>query len=189
MSIRNVFAALAPVVATLLASVLTPTRTLAQALPAGIGPGTYIQAGATFSTYQIDYGQRTLSGGSAFIDAHLYRRWGAEAEVRVLRLNEDEGVHENTFLIGPRYSILAHHLRPYAKFLVGRAEFYYPFNYAKGTYNVIAPGGGVDWHVPRSRLTVRVIDVEMQNWPGFSFGSLKPYGISTGIAIQVFHHE
>jgi hypothetical protein len=189
MTIRNVLSSLAPVIALFATVLATPARTVAQALPAGIGPGTYIQAGGTFSTYQIDYGQRYLSGGSAFVDAHLYRRLGAEAEVRLLKLNQDEGVHETTYLVGPRFSILAHHLRPYGKFLVGRAQFYYPFHYATGSYFVIAPGGGVDWHMPRSPITFRLIDVEMQNWPGFSFGSLKPYGISTGIAFTVFHHE
>jgi hypothetical protein len=167
----------------------TTPNASAQALPAGIGPGTYIQAGATFSTYQIQYGQRYLSGGSAFIDAHLYRRWGAEAEYRTLRLNEDEGVHESTFLVGPRFSVLAHHLRPYAKLMVGRAEFYYPFHYAKGSYFVVAPGGGIDWHIPHTRAALRVVDVEMQNWPGFSYGALKPYGISTGISFELFSPE
>ena len=164
----------------------TPSRAAAQAKYAGIGPGTYIQVGGTFSDYQIDYGQRSLGGAAVFVDAHLYRRIGAEAEVRTFRLNESAGVHETTYLIGPRFSFLAGRLRPYGKLLIGRGEFYYPFNYAKGSYFAIAPGGGVDWHIRQSKLTIRIVDVEIQNWPGFSFGALKPYGFSSGIAVRVF---
>ena len=157
----------------------------AQNEPAGIGPGTYIQLGATFSSYHLDYGQRQLGGASAFIDAHLYRRLGIEAEYKTLRLNEDEGVHDTTYLVGPRYSVFTGHLRPYAKFLVGRGTFYYPFGDAKGSYFVMAPGGGIDWHIARTRATVRVVDVEFQQWPGFSFGQLRQYGVSSGLAIRM----
>jgi hypothetical protein len=163
-----------------------PVRVLAQAEPAGLGPGSYVQIGASFSDYQIDYGQRRLGGADAFIDAHLYRRIGAEAEVRMLRLNEDEGVHSTTYLIGPRVSFLAGRFRPYTKLLIGRGEFYFPFHSAEGSYFVIAPGGGVDWHLARTRITVRLVDIELQQWPGFSFGAIRPYGVSSGVALRVF---
>ena len=162
------------------------TRVQAQAEPAGVGPGTYIQAGATFSSMQIDYGNRRLGGASAFVDAHLYRRIGAEAEVSTMRLNEDEGVHTNTYLIGPRVSFLAGRFRPYTKMMVGRGTFYFPFHYAQGSYFVYAPGGGIDWHVRRIPIAVRLVDVEFQQWPGFSFGPMHPYAISTGLAIRLF---
>jgi hypothetical protein len=157
----------------------------AQNLPAADGPGSYIQVGGNVSLYQIDYGQRELGGGAVYIDANLYRTIGVEAEARTLRLNEDAGTHEATYLVGPRYSLRMNRIRPYAKLLVGRGEFYYPFHYAQGSYFVVAPGAGVDWRISR-RLTVRVIDVELQDWPRFSFGPLKPYGISSGIAFRVF---
>ena len=167
-------------------TLLAVASALGQALPAGIGPGTYVQAGVSGSLFQVDYGQRKLAGGTVFLDAHLYRRIGAEAEVRTLRVNQDEGVHETTYLVGPRISLLRGAVRPYAKLLAGRGEFYFPFHYATGSYFVLAAGGGVDWHVKRTRLTVRLIDVEVQDWPGFSFGPIHPYGIGSGVAWTVF---
>lgn len=157
-----------------------------QALPAGIGPGSYIQVGGSASLFQLDYGKQKLGGGALFLDAHLYRRVGAEVEVRSLDLHESEGVHETTYLVGPKISLMRYGFRPYAKLLAGRGEFYYPFNYAKGSYFVVAAGGGVDWHVRGTRLTVRLVDFEMQDWPGFSFGAIHPYGIGTGVAWTIF---
>lgn len=164
----------------------TPTDSTAQALPTATGPGKYIQVGAQLSGFQIDYGQHYLSGVAAVIDANLYARYGVEAEVRTLIINQDEGVHETTYLAGPRVSLLTGQVRPYVKFLVGRGELSYPFHDATGSYFVFAPGAGLDWHVGHSRLNIRVVDVEVQNWPGFSFGSIMPYGISSGLAVRVF---
>jgi hypothetical protein len=165
---------------------LSPLRANAQAEPTAYGPGTYIQVGSEFSTYQIDYGQRYLGGAGAFIDANLYRRIGVEVEARNFTINESEGVHDTTYLVGPRISIFKGRFRPYSKLLTGRGEFYFPFHYAKGSYFVIAPGFGVDWYMRKSRFAVRLIDVEIQNWPGFSFGQLKPYGVSSGLMFRVF---
>jgi len=158
----------------------------AQSRPAAYGPGSFIQIGGTASLFQSDYGQRNLAGESIFIDLNLYRRVGIEAEARLLNLNADEGVHETTYLVGPRFSILTAGFRPYGKFLIGRGQFDFPFHYAQGSYFVIAPGGGVDWRIGKSRLTVRVIDVEFQKWPWFTYGPLKPFGASSGIAIRAF---
>ena len=171
---------------TLISALLAVATAHGQALPAGIGPGTYVQVGASGSLFQVDYGQRKLAGGTLFLDAHLYRRIGAEAEVRTLNIHQDEGVHETTYLAGPRISVKRGAIRPYAKLLAGRGEFYFPFNYAKGSYLVLAAGGGVDWHVARTRLTVRLLDLEFQDWPGFSFGTLHPYGLTSGVALRVF---
>jgi hypothetical protein len=164
----------------------TSTSAVAQRIAAADGPGSFIQVGGEFSLYQLPYGQRQLGGEGIFLDAHLYRKLGVEIEARALQINEDEGVHENTYLAGLRYSLLPGTLRPYVKLLAGRGQFWFPFNYATGSYFVVAPGFGIDWHVRRSRLVVRVLDVEYQDWPGFSFGALKPYGVSSGLAIRVF---
>jgi hypothetical protein len=162
-------------------------QTLAQALPAATGPGGgYTQVGANISAYQIDYGKRYLGGGGFYIDANLTARYGLEAEARTLHFNEDEGVSETTFLVGPRISPLVGQLRPYAKLLVGRGTLNYPFNYGQGSYFVIAPGFGLDWRVGNGRFTIRALDAEFQQWPGFSFGPLKPYGFSSGLAVRVF---
>lgn len=158
----------------------------AQAKYAATGPGSYIALGGTVSAYEADYGKRLMGGGTLFLDAHLYRRIGAEAEVRSLSLHSDNGTRQSTYLIGPKLSALGYNWRPYAKFLVGRGHFTFPFGYAQGSYFVLAPGGGVDWRVRKSRLILRLIDVEYQIWPGFTYGALHPYGVSTGLSFRIF---
>ncbi|WP_142988427.1 hypothetical protein [Granulicella rosea] len=159
---------------------------MGQALPAAVGPGSYITVGVTASAYESDYGKRLLGGGAVFLDAHVYRRIGVEAEARDLRLHSDLGIHERTYMVGPKYSFLPHRVRPYVKFLVGRGEFDFPYGYAKGSYVALAPGGGLDWKLGKTPVFIRVIDVEYQLWPGFTYGQLKPYGVSSGVAIRVF---
>ena len=74
---------LIPAVAALAGSISPAAR--AQASYAGIGPGSYVSVGATFSGYNSgQYGKTLLTGGSAFVDANLYRRIGVEAEYRKL---------------------------------------------------------------------------------------------------------
>jgi hypothetical protein len=166
-------------------SLLAPSTAAAQALPTATGPGSEIQVGVQLSGYHINYGERYIGGGAIYANTNLNARYGIEAEARTFRLHEDEGIHDTTYLIGPRFSPMRGELRPYAKLLLGRGEFSYPFTYATGSYFVIAPGFGVDWNVHNGPLTVRVIDVEIQDWAGFSFGPLKPVGLSTGISWRI----
>ncbi len=158
---------------------------LAQDVPAAKGPGSALTLGATVSAYHSDYGQRTLDGGTLYLDANLYRRIGVEAEARTLSLHSDDGVRQSTYLVGPRFSSARHTLRPYTKLLAGRGTFQFPYNYAHGSYFVVAAGTGLDWHLSRS-ATLRVIDFEYQRWPQFTFGELHPYGISTGLSLRLF---
>ena len=160
----------------------------AQDVAAGLGPGTYIQVGGGYSSFQSDYGRNRLGGATLFVDAHLYRRWGAEAEARFLNINQDLGAHQSTYLIGPKVSIFPRRIRPYVKLLAGRGEFTFPFNYAQGSYFVYAPGAGLEYRIAqgRGRVTVRLIDFEYQRWPQFTYGALHPYGFSSGLAIRVF---
>jgi hypothetical protein len=158
----------------------------AQAIFTADGPGSYTAVGATFSAYQTGYGQRQIGGVSAFVDAHLYRRIGVEAKASWLTLHSDEGVKQRTYLVGPKLSLKGRTIRPYGRFLVGRGEFDFPFGYAKGSYFVFAPGGGLDWRIGRGKVIVRLVDVEYQVWPGFSYGAIHPYGISTGLSLRVW---
>lgn len=158
----------------------------AQALFTAKGPGGYVAVGATLSAYESDYGQRQLGGGTIFVDANLYRRIGIEAEARYLRVHSDENISESNFLIGPKISTHTRNLRPYAKLLIGRGQFNFPFNYAQGSYFIVDPGGGLDWRVGEGRFTVRVIDIEYQDWPFFTFGTLHPYGVSSGLSLRLF---
>lgn len=155
-----------------------------QALPAGIGPGSQVRIGGAVSAYRLDYGQRWLGGGQVWVDADLFRRWTVEAEARRLRFNQDENAHADTYLIGPRIAFRSRALEPYAKLMAGSGHFNFPFNYARGNYFVWAAGGGVDLNVA-DRWQVRVVDVEYQKWPQFSFGSMKSYGVSVGISYTI----
>lgn len=158
----------------------------AQAKYTATGPGTYIQLGVAASGFQADYGQHHVYGGSVFLDANLSRRVGLEAEVRRLSVHTDEDVRESTYLIGPRISTNRRNFRPYVKVLAGRGQFTFPYHYAQGSYLVIAPGAGLDWRLPRTRISIRVLDFEYQMWPQFSYGAIHPYGISSGISVRVF---
>jgi opacity protein-like surface antigen len=156
----------------------------AQALPAATGPGAYVSAGVGYSAYQVDYGQRVLGGGVAFVDVHPTWRYGIEGEARLLNKNTSEGVKESMYLAGPIVYVRSKKLRPYAKFLAGAGKIDFPFGYAKGTYFAYAPGAGVDY-VLGDRMSLRLIDVEYQSWPQFTFGNLHPYGVSAGIVIRL----
>lgn len=159
----------------------------AQAYYAGTGPGSYITLGATFSGFESgQYGKTLLTGGSLFLDANLYRRIGVEAEARALNHGSIEGIRETSYLVGPKLSLKGRRLRPYAKLLVGRGDFRFPFGDAYGKYFVVAPGAGIDWRVSHSRFHLRLIDAEYQFWPNFiPFGKISPFGASAGLSFQL----
>lgn len=174
---RRLFAAMAALGCSIVAG--------AQAIPAGVGPGPHVMAGGGYSLFESDYGKRKLGGVTVWADANITYRWGLEAEARWLRQNKDpNGSDQSTYLAGPRYSILTHNLRPYAKTLVGIGHFNFPFGYASGNYLVVAPGGGVEWH--HKRFALKLVDVEYQMWPQFSYGALHPYGVSAGITFRLW---
>jgi hypothetical protein len=171
--------------AVLVVLVLT-TAACAQDVPAAKGPGSYVAVGGTLSAVNTDYGQRELFGGTLFVDANVYNRFGLEAEARKLTLHSDDGTKMTTYLAGPRLSRDFHSLRVYTKLMAGRGVFDFPYHYARGEYFVYAGGAGVDWRVKRSRLIVRIVDLEFERWPDFTFGQLRPFGVSSGLSLRVF---
>jgi hypothetical protein len=154
----------------------------AQALPAGSGPGAYLVVGGTFSGFQGDYGKQTISGAGVYVDTNLFWRLGIEAEARRMDY-PDFGERQSTLLAGPRFSFRPGGLVPYVKLLVGGGRFDFPYGYGQGNYFVVAPGAGVDLRLGQ-KLRVRLVDFEYQEWPGFTFGAIHPYGISAGISYQ-----
>ncbi len=170
----------------LLVVALLGSAAYAQDIPAAKGPGSYVAVGGTVSGFNSDYGKRDLGGASLYVDANVYNRVGFEAEARTLRLNSDDGTRIATYLVGPRLSRDFRSLRIYTKIMAGRGTFDFPYNYARGEYFVVAGGFGVDWRVKHSPLILRVVDVEFQRWPQFTFGELQPYGISSGLSLRVF---
>jgi hypothetical protein len=164
--------------------VLIPVHiTFAQALPTGTGPGAYVIAGGTFSEFQADYGSRTISGASIYVDSNLDWRFGIETEARRMAY-PDFGERQSTLLAGPRWSFRPKGFVPYVKLLAGGGRFNFPYGYGTGDYFVVAPGAGVDLRLGE-RVRLRLADFEYQVWPGFTFGSIHPYGISAGISYQI----
>jgi hypothetical protein len=156
-----------------------------QALPTAEAAGAYLTVGAMGSISQVDYGQRTVGGVTLYADLNRTWRYGAEIQVQSLQLNQESGTRETTFLAGPRVSFRSRGLIPYVKVLVGQGRFDAPYNYGAGRYLVYAPGAGLDWDLTH-RLRLRLINVEYQSWPQFTFGRLHPYGASAGISLRIF---
>jgi hypothetical protein len=155
----------------------------AQALPTASGPGAYVVLGGTYSGFESDYGARKINGASAYIDANFIWRFGVETEAR--RMNyPDFGERESTLLAGPRWSFRPAGFVPYVKVLAGGGRFDFPYGFGYGNYFVVSPGAGVDLTLGR-RVRVRLIDLEYQEWPGFTFGAIHPYGVSAGISYEV----
>lgn len=158
----------------------------AQALPTATRSGGYISVGGTFSGYQSLYNKTQVAGGTVYADANLTRRLGLEGEARFLRLHTQSDTRTSTYLVGPRISTSWPRYRPYVKGLVGMGKFTFPYNYAQGSYFVVAPGAGLEIPVMNGRVNLRVVDFEYQAWRGFNFGRARPYGFSTGLSVRVF---
>ena len=155
----------------------------AQALPTATGPGTYLALGGTFSRFQSDYGQTLINGRALFVDLNPYWHYGIEAEAR--RSDYPRfGERQSTLLVGPRWVPRYGRFVPYGKFLIGVGQFDFPHGYGAGRYLAIAPGAGVDINLTR-QIRIRAVDFEYQTWPGFSFGPLRPYGLSAGVSVQL----
>lgn len=160
-------------------------KSYCQALPTAIGPGSYTNIGITGSFSKIDYGNHWTAGGSIYVDANLYRKFGAEIQWQRLQYNQEGGIRQTTLLAGPRYSFRHRGLVPYAKFMIGRGRFDFPYGYGYGTYTVLAPGAGIDYDI-RPRIKLRLIDLSYQDWRNFTVGDLHPYVASTGISFRIF---
>jgi Outer membrane protein beta-barrel domain len=160
----------------------------AQEIPTEVRPGAGLTVGGTVSEYKLSYGENSLGGASVYTDFNLTTHYGIEGEARWLLYHQQANVHTTTWLVGPRVLFdfrALHGMTPYVKLLVGDGDFNFPYNYATGQYFVMAPGAGVDLPIAH-RLNIRLIDVEYQTWPQFSFGALHTYGVSAGISYHIF---
>ncbi len=143
-----------------------------------------VSVGVAASGYTLGYGDRRIIGFSAWIDADTIRRFGFETEVRRLEYRQTANVHAETYLTGVRYHLNYGRMQPYVKALGGVGHFNFSYNYAKGTYLVVAGGGGMDYYLNR-RWTVRG-DFEYQQWPQFTYGSMNSLGANVGVRYRVF---
>lgn len=157
-----------------------------QAMPSARESGLSISVGDSVSGFYLQYGGRKMAGVSTFVDLDTPRHWGVEAEARWLVFNRTAGVQDATYLVGPRYYFnLGKRLQPYAKGLVGPGLFTFENNSSRGTYLVVAAGGGVEYHITR-RFHLRLADIEYQDWPQFPTGAMSTVGVSTGFRYTIF---
>jgi hypothetical protein len=164
-------------------ALLCGCRLHAQALPTATGPGAYVIVGGTYSGFESDYGQQKISGASIYADTNFIWRYGLETEARRMTYGHF-GERQSTLLAGPRWSFRPTGWVPYAKVLVGGGRLDFPYGFGHGDYFVVAPGAGIDLRLGQ-KIRVRLVDVEYQLWPGFTFASLRPYGVSAGISFQI----
>jgi hypothetical protein len=157
----------------------------AQVLPSATAGGFRLSAGATGSGYYLQYGAQKLVGVSAFVDADARAGFGVEGEGRWLEYHQLNDVHVETYSVGLRYHMNFRRFQPYAKGLIGFGDFNFPYGYAHGRYLTATVGGGLDYHWTR-RIHIRVADVEYQDWPQFTFGSMTSFGVSTGLRVGIF---
>jgi hypothetical protein len=158
----------------------------AQAKPAGVGPGLYTTVGIAGSAFQTDYGKTIMYAPTIYVDAHIHRYFGIEAEARFLRYGGKNGVQMDEYMVGPRYVFKPEGWVPYVKMPVGLAKMKFPYGLATGNYFVMAPGAGLEKWIANDNIHIRLIDVEYQLWPQFTYGTLHPYGVSAGISFRVW---
>ncbi|HUX46084.1 MAG TPA: outer membrane beta-barrel protein [Terracidiphilus sp.] len=157
-----------------------------QVAPSARDRGLSVAVGDNVSGFYLQYGARKMGGLSAFVDLDTTRHWGLEAEGRWLVFHRTLNVQDATYLVGPRYYFnLGKKFQPYAKGLVGPGLFTFDYNASHGTYLVVATGGGVDYYIT-SRLHLRIVDIEYQNWPHFPTGAMSAVGVSTGFRYTLF---
>ena len=142
-------------------------------------------AGGGLSGYTVQYGERKMWGATAFVDADSAYHIGIEGEAHWLEYHQTANVHLETYMIGPRYHVTVGKFQPFIKGTIGFGNFNFPYNYAYGHYLVIGAGGGVDYSL-NHRWSVRVADIQYQDWPQFTFGAMNNVGISSGIRYRIF---
>jgi hypothetical protein len=142
-------------------------------------------AGGGASRYYVQYGEQKIVGVAGFVDADGANGLGIEGEGRWLEFHQFAQVHAETYLVGPRFHVDINRFQPYIKGMVGAGDFHFPYNYANGSYLILAAGGGVDYRLTH-RWSVRVADVEYQNWPQFTFGAMTSVGLTSGVRFRIF---
>lgn len=147
--------------------------------------GMSVSAGAAGTGYYIQYGERKMTGISAFVDVDPRGHLGIEGEGRWIEFRQAADVHMETYSIGARYHFNIGRFQPYAKGLVGFGDFNFPYNLATGRYLVVTGGGGADYQFT-SRIQIRVADVEYQDWPQFTFGNMTALSASVGLRVRIF---
>lgn len=146
-----------------------------------------IEIGAAFSFGSPGYQETPtyVEGVTIFANAPIFRRLGAEIDVHLDSIITPIDVGENTYLIGPRFSIVhENQVTIYAKAVGGLGSIAYQSGLYShphsDSYGVFAAGAGIEFRLT-PKLNVRAIDLEFQDWPNFPGGALHPVVASIGI--------
>jgi hypothetical protein len=178
-----------------------------QVAPAATGGGSSLPlvVGGGISDFDLDYGHgRRMEGITAWVDwnfnhmPRVLRGIGIEAEGHDINLNRPASLskmRQDTGLGGAIYHLQRHrNIDPYVKFVAGIGSIDFPpigkaaEFYTHDTFDVFAPGGGVEYRVWRP-VWVRV-DYEYQFWH-HTFGphDLTPQGFTFGASYHFQHSQ
>ena len=139
-----------------------------------------LQIGAGYTIAKPDYTQQTFQGFTAYGDFDFNLHLGIEAEFHQVGSTTGDQMYQRTYEIGGRYFRTCGPLVPYAKAMIGRGDFNYPYGLADLSYNMFAVGGGADFKLgPYLRLRG---EYEFQKWRSFPNGGLTPQLVTIGIA-------
>lgn len=157
------------------------TVSQSQAVPMASRLGS-VQVGAGFSFAIPDYAQTYIKGFTVYGDADLTHRFGVEADVHYISILTPTDIGEDTYLIGPRFSLIHQgRMNAYVKALggVGRFEYQsgtYPHPHTD-TFGVFSVGGGIDFRASE-HINIRAIDIEAQKWPGYGTPGFAAHGLT-----------
>ena len=149
----------------------------AQAKPTAARTGD-LQLGVDYVGGKSDY-NGGVKGEGFYTTFDFTRRFGGEFDIH--QANTSSGsVYERTYEIGARYYKNYGRVAPYAKVMIGRGVFNFPFGEANLAYNMFALGGGADVRITRY-LNARA-DYEYQFWESFPPNGLNPQLFTIGVA-------
>ena len=178
-----------------------PMTLAAQTQPSAEGPQVLLWVGASFSSFNPDYGCSSSApfscwGGRvmgispyAATPFFLFNRIGAEGQARFLIWHGPSSLTETSYMAGPSFRIGRFGAFSFsASLLLGSSRFHIPAPATgSGSYFAYAPDGAVDYRLAR-RVSVRG-DYEYQRWPSFAGvkgkNGLTPNGLSVGISYAV----
>jgi hypothetical protein len=174
-----------------------------QVVPAATGSGSSLPlvVGGGISDFDLDWGEgRRMAGFSAWVDwnfdrvPRVLRGIGIEAEghdINLARPSSLTKLRQDTGLGGVTYHY--RHFRnidPYVKMMGGIGSIDFPSKnplYTHDTFNVYAPGGGLDYRVWR-HVWARA-DYEYQFWHHtFGNNDLTPQGFTFGASYHFQNH-
>lgn len=157
----------------------------AQAVPMATKLGS-VQVGAGFTFANSDYSPIFIKGFTVYGDADLSHRLGVEADMHYISILTPNDFGENTYLIGPRFSLLRRdRVNAYVKVMGGLGSFVFQQgdfrNPHTDNYGVFSVGGGIDFRASQ-HINIRAIDIEAQRWPGLAPHGLTPFVTTFGAA-------